>query len=247
MDAARARALACGMTSLRSTLALRAVLGLCVSALTAPALVACDGADPVDGGADSDGGPAIDAGPPSDDAGAPSDDAGSGDGPFVVVFDTSAGPIAIEVNPAWAPLGAARVREAVEAGFYDGSKFFRVVPGFVVQFGIAADPAVSSTWRSRTIQDDPVIESNTPGTVVFATSGPNTRTTQLFINYADNSFLDGMGFAPFGRVIEGMDNANAINSEYGEMPQQSRIQSEGNSYLEGAFPRLTSINSATIR
>lgn len=187
-----------------------------------------------DGTGDTDAGPPVDAGPPPE--------------VFVVDLDTTAGPIAIEVHPEWAPLGAARLRELVEVGFYDDSKFFRVAPDFVVQFGIAADPVVSGEWRVQQIADDPIVETNTRGRVTFATAGPNTRTTQLFINYADNSFLDGMGFAPIGEVIEDtMSNADAINAEYGEAPDQGRIQSEGNSYLDGSFPNLTTITSATIR
>lgn len=167
---------------------------------------------------------------------------------FVVDFATTAGDFAIEVHPAWAPNGAARFRELVEAGFFDGQRFFRVVPDFIVQWGLSGDPAVTAMWEGRTIADDPVVESNRPGYVSFAqTSDPNSRTTQLFINYADNSFLDAMGFAPFGRVVSGMESVLAINAEYGERPVQSQIVSEGEAYLEANFPRLTTITSARIR
>ncbi|MEQ9073562.1 MAG: peptidylprolyl isomerase [Sandaracinaceae bacterium] len=190
--------------------------------LLAALLFACDG-----------GGTTTDAGPPAE--------------MFVVDFDTSAGPIAVEVHPEWAPLGAARFRELVEMGFYDDTRFFRVVPGFVAQFGLSGDPAVNAAWQSNRIADDPVVASNTRGRVTFATAGPGTRTTQLFLNYGDNAGLDPMGFAPFGEVIEGMENADAIEAEYGEMPQQPRIQSEGNAYLDAEFPNLTAIRSASVR
>lgn len=190
-----------------------------------------------------DAGPALDAG---SDAGSATDSGPVGS-TFVVDFDTTAGAFAIEVDPDWAPLGAARFRELVEAGFYDDCRFFRVVPGFMVQFGINGDPAVSATWRTSTIADDPVMQSNTPGMVTFATAGPDTRTTQLFINYGNNSGLDSMGFAPFGRIVEGMESVDAINAEYGEMPNQGQIQSTGNAYLDASFPNLDYIRTATIR
>ncbi|MEM9692240.1 MAG: peptidylprolyl isomerase [Myxococcota bacterium] len=166
---------------------------------------------------------------------------------YLVDLDTTVGTITIEVHPDWAPLGAARFRELVEVSYFDGSKFFRVVPNFVVQFGLAADPTVSAMWTER-IDDDPVVESNTRGRVTFATSGANSRTTQLFINYGDNTFLDGMGFAPFGEVVEGtLSIAEQINAEYGEDPDQNRIRNEGDAYLNELFPNLTTIDTATIR
>lgn len=192
----------------------------------------------------SDSGPAgVDAG--RSDAGPT--DSGAASGTYIVDFDTTAGSFAMEVDESWAPLGAARVRELVESGFYDGAKFFRVIPGFVVQFGLAADPAVSARWRDMRIADDPVMASNTRGTVSFATAGPGTRTTQLFINLVDNSSLDAMGFAPIGTIVEGMANVDMINGEYGGMPSQARIQTEGDAYLSAEFPRLDGINAASIR
>jgi len=165
---------------------------------------------------------------------------------FRVRFETGGGPFVVEVTRAWAPHGADRLYNLVRHGFYDGARFFRVVPGFVVQFGLSGDPAVSARWRPATIADDPVTQHNTRGTITFATAGPNTRTTQLFINYRDNSRLDGMGFAPLGRVVEGMDVVDHIYAGYGERPDQGRIEAQGNAYLAAQFPHLDSITRATI-
>lgn len=167
--------------------------------------------------------------------------------PFAVELDTSVGPVVVDVNPAWAPRGAARFRELVELRFYDDVRFFRVVPGFVAQFGISGDPAQSATWRDRTLADEPVVESNVRGTLTFAMAGPDSRTTQLFVNYADNTDLDAMGFAVFARVSAGMSNLDAINAEYGEGPDQARIESMGNAYLDANFPNLDRIRTARIR
>ena len=167
--------------------------------------------------------------------------------PYEVVFDTSAGTFVVTVDPALAPLGAARLRELVEVGYFDGSKFFRVVPNFVAQFGLAADPATTAMWVNRQLRDDPVVGSNLRGTMTFATAGPDTRTTQLFINLRDNPGLDRMGFAPLGEVTEGLDNVDAINDEYDSAPEQRRITNEGNAYLDAEFPRLTTITSARLR
>lgn len=168
--------------------------------------------------------------------------------PFRVKFECSNGDFVVEVYPEWAPRGAARFKEAVERGVYDNAKFFRVVPGFVVQFGIPGDPAVAAQWRNARILDDPVTQSNTRGTITFATSGANSRITQVFINYGDNSQLDRMGFAPFGKVIEGMEVVDGFNSRYGEQPtgMQSFIQERGNAYLDEAFPGLDYIKKATV-
>ena len=166
---------------------------------------------------------------------------------FKARFETSKGAFVIEVTRAWAPNGADRFYNLVKNGFFDNVRFFRVVPNFMVQFGINGDPALNNVWREARIQDDPVKESNKRGYVTFATSGPNSRTTQIFINFVDrNSFLDGQGFAPFGRVVEGMDAVDKINSASGERPNQGRIQMEGNAYLEKEFPALDFVKSATI-
>jgi len=171
---------------------------------------------------------------------------------FKVQFDTTKGKFIVEVTRSLSPNGADRFYNLVRSGFFKDIAFFRVVPGFMCQIGIHGDPAVSAKWREATIPDDPVKGSNTRGTISFATAGPNTRTTQLFINFVDNTPLDGMGFSPFGKVIEGMDVVDKINSEYGEGaprgrgPNQGRIQMEGNAYLKKDFPNLDYIKSATI-
>lgn len=169
------------------------------------------------------------------------------EGVFLVDLDTTTGPVVLEIHEAWAPLGVARFRELVESGFYDGARYFRVVPGFVVQFGIAADPAVHAMWSDRPIADDPVVASNERRTVTFATAGPNTRTTQLFVNLGPNASLDAQGFAPIGQVREGMPNVRSINDEYGEAPNPFRIEDEGNAYLDAEFPRLDGIVTARVR
>ncbi len=165
---------------------------------------------------------------------------------FKVKFDTTKGAFTIEVTREWAPNGADRFYNLVKANYFKDIGFFRVVPGFMVQFGIHGDPKVSAAWRSANIQDDPVKGHNSPGMVTFATAGPNTRTTQMFINYGNNTFLDGQGFAPFGKVTDGMDVVNKINSESGERPNQGAVQMQGNAYLKSNFPNLDYIKSATI-
>ncbi len=169
------------------------------------------------------------------------------EGVFLVDLDTTQGDVVLEIHEDWAPIGVARFRELVEAGFYDGARFFRVLPGFVVQWGIAADPAVTAKWTTP-IEDDPVVESNVRRTLSFAaTSAPNSRTTQVFVNYDDNSSLDDLGFAPFGRVIEGMPSLRALNGEYGEAVDQAELVARGNAYLDALFPNLDAILSARVR
>jgi peptidyl-prolyl cis-trans isomerase A (cyclophilin A) len=171
---------------------------------------------------------------------------------YRVRFLTTKGPFVVEVHRAWAPLGADRIYNLVKNGFYTDASFFRVLPGFVVQFGISAKPAVAKAWNDAKIKDDPVTQSNLRGTLTFATAGPNTRTTQVFINLANNKSLDSMGFTPFGKVIEGMGVVDSLYSGYGEGapqgngPDQSRITNQGKSYLDKEFPKLDSIKSAVI-
>jgi peptidyl-prolyl cis-trans isomerase A (cyclophilin A) len=171
---------------------------------------------------------------------------------FKANLDTSKGLIEITVNREWAPNGADRFYNLVKAGFYDDVRFFRVIPNFMAQFGIHGNPSVMAAWRPAQIKDDPVKQSNQRGYVVFATAGPNTRTTQLFINFKDNSSLDKQGFAPFGQVTKGMDVVDKIYDGYGEGaprgkgPEQGRIQNEGNAYLTKEFPRMDYIKTATI-
>jgi peptidyl-prolyl cis-trans isomerase A (cyclophilin A) len=165
---------------------------------------------------------------------------------FQAKFSTTKGDVIIQVTRAWAPLGADRFYNLVRAGFYTDAAFFRVIPGFMAQFGLSARPDVSEAWNQAKISDDPVTQSNTRGRITFATAGPNTRTTQLFINYADNSRLDGAGFAPFGEVVQGMDLVDKIYSGYGEQPNQGAIRTQGKAYLEASFPMLDKIVSASI-
>jgi len=171
---------------------------------------------------------------------------------YKVRVETSKGPFVIQVHRSWAPHGADRFYNLVKHGFFDNDRFFRVISGFMVQFGINGDPRVSGHWRDANIPDDPVRMSNKRGTITFATAGPNTRTTQVFINFADNSSLDGQGFAPFGQVVSGMNVIDRLNAEYGEGaprgrgPSQGRIQSEGNAYLMKGFPRMDFVKKATI-
>jgi peptidyl-prolyl cis-trans isomerase A (cyclophilin A) len=161
-------------------------------------------------------------------------------------FDTSKGAFVVEVHRDWAPKGADRFYNLVKNGFFDDTRFFRVVPDFMVQFGIHGDPAIQKNWANANIQDDPKSQSNKKGYVTFATRGPNTRTTQVFINFKDNGFLDAQGFAPFGQVVSGMEIVEKINSQYGEKPNQGMIQSEGNAYLNKDFPKLDFVKKATI-
>jgi len=165
---------------------------------------------------------------------------------FKAQFDTTKGKFTIEVTRSLSPKGADRFYNLVRSGYFKDIAFFRVIPGFMAQFGIHGDPAVSAKWRDANITDDAVKGSNTRGTISFATAGPNTRTTQLFINFGNNQNLDGMGFSPFGKVIEGMDVVDKINSETGERPDQGAIQMRGNTYLKASFPNLDYIKSAKL-
>ena len=171
---------------------------------------------------------------------------------YKVEFDTSKGPFVVEVHRDWAPNGADRFYNLVKNGFYDNTRFFRVIEGFMAQFGVNGDPKVSAVWRESRIKDDPVKVSNKRTFVTFATAGPNTRTTQIFISYGDNSNLDSQGFSPFGQVVSGMKVVDSLYSGYGEGapggrgPNQTRVQSEGNAYLASSFPNLDYVKKATI-
>jgi peptidyl-prolyl cis-trans isomerase A (cyclophilin A) len=170
---------------------------------------------------------------------------------FTVLLDTTKGEIHVDVRRSWAPHGADRFYNLVRAGYFDGNVFFRVLDGFVAQVGLHSDPKVNDVFRSRTIPDDPPVQSNVPGMVSFATSGKDTRTTQFFIDLGDNARLDKLGFAPFGRARE-IEIARALYSGYGEGapagrgPMQARIQREGNAYLTAEFPKLDSIKRASV-
>lgn len=174
---------------------------------------------------------------------------------YRVLFSTSKGNFTVEVTRDWAPKGADRFYDLVKSGFYNDARFFRVIRTprpFMAQFGIAGDPTVTAKWTDANLQDDPVKQQNTRGRITFATAGPNTRTTQLFINYADNSRLDSQGFSPFGEVISGMEVVDQLYADYGEGapggngPDQGRIEKEGNAYLKKDFPNLDYIKTAAV-
>jgi peptidyl-prolyl cis-trans isomerase A (cyclophilin A) len=196
---------------------------LSIAAAFIIALVACNGATKQ----------AVSQGPPAT-------------GTYRVALDTSRGPVVIDVDRSLAPIGAQHFYELVKARYFNGARFYRVVPGFVVQWGAAADPAVTKKW-SADIPDDPVKGSNTRGTVTFASEmQPNTRSTHLFINLADNPKLDAMGFAIIGKIHSGMATVAKIYPGYGERPDQGLITAQGNAYLEKDFPKLDYIKSAHI-
>jgi peptidyl-prolyl cis-trans isomerase A (cyclophilin A) len=165
---------------------------------------------------------------------------------YKVKFSTTQGDILIQVTRAWAPLGADRFYNLVRAKFYDGCAFFRVKAGFMAQFGISPDPKVTAAWNGTNLRDDPVKESNKRGFLTFATAGPNTRTTQLFICTGDNSFLDPQGFAPFGEVIEGMDVVDKFYDGYGLSPDSGSIQQLGRPWVVKNMPKVDSIKTALI-
>jgi peptidyl-prolyl cis-trans isomerase A (cyclophilin A) len=165
---------------------------------------------------------------------------------FKVAFETSRGRFVVAVTRAWAPKGADRFHELVESGFFDDDRFFRVVPHFVAQFGLNDKPPVNDEWDKKRIVDDSVSHTNARGTLVFASEGRNTRSHQLFLNLVDNGRLDAMGFAPIGRVVEGMSVVDSLFSGYGEAPDQQMIGSLGNSYLTRMFPKLDYIKKASI-
>ena len=171
---------------------------------------------------------------------------------FKVAFETSKGNFTIVAHRDWAPRGVDRFYHLVQLGFFNDARFFRVLSGFMAQFGMSGDPRVTAAWEPLQLEDDPVKQKNTRGMVSFAMGGPNTRTTQLFINYADNMNLDGMGFAPIGQVVEGMSVVDSLYAQYGEGapdgpgPSQERIAAQGNAYLTRDFPKLDFIKTARI-
>jgi peptidyl-prolyl cis-trans isomerase A (cyclophilin A) len=171
---------------------------------------------------------------------------------FRVKFATSKGDFTVDVTRVWAPRGVDRFYRLVNDGYFKDLRFFRVLPGFMAQFGMSGNPALSAKMDSLRIPDDPVTQSNKRGMVTFATAGPNTRSSQFFINYKDNSSLDSQGFAPFGKVVDGMKTVDALYGGYGEGapdgagPSQDSIRMKGNEYLQRAFPKLDYIKSATI-
>lgn len=171
---------------------------------------------------------------------------------YKVKFETTKGDFVVQVSREWAPNGADRLHNLVNVGYFEDIAFFRAIDGFMVQFGISGYPEVAAAWRTAQIQDDPVTQSNKRGRLTFATAGPNTRTTQLFINYKDNSMLDGQGFSPIGEVVEGMDVVDSLYKGYGEGaprgrgPNQGMVQMKGNAYLKADFPELDYINKASV-
>ena len=198
---------------------------------------------------------AKDAPPPADTATAaptpppPAPTVDAAPAQFKVRFETSKGPFVVELHRDWAPNGVDRFHQLVQQGYYDDVRFFRVVPPFVVQFGMHGDPATNAKWVAQPLQDDPVKQTNRRGTVTFAQTGmPNSRTTQLFINLQDNAMLDPQGFAPIGEVVEGMSVVDRLYSGYGGAPsdQQPRIAAEGNAFLNQAYPKLDFVRTAKV-
>jgi peptidyl-prolyl cis-trans isomerase A (cyclophilin A) len=167
---------------------------------------------------------------------------------FKARFETTKGAFVVEVHREWSPRGADRFYNLVKNGYYDGVKFFRAVPNFVVQWGIHGDPAIATKWLQATIPDDPVKQSNTRGFITYAMGGANSRSVQVFVNLADNARLDALGFAPFGKVTEGMDVVDKLHNGYadGLTKLQGRIAAEGNAFLEKTYPQLDAIKKATI-
>jgi peptidyl-prolyl cis-trans isomerase A (cyclophilin A) len=219
---------------------------LCLAAVQLLLLAACSKPSEQPKTAEEKPSPPAQPAAPPPSAEAPTTAPGQAPANFKVRFDTSKGPFVVEVHRDWAPIGVDRFYQLVKSGYFDGARFFRVVPNFVVQFGLAADPAITKKW-DKPIADDPVVQSNRLGSIVYATAGPNTRTTQLFINLRSNQSLDSQGFAPFGMVVgDGMTVVQQIYSGYGEKPDQDAITNRGNAYLNANFPKLDYIKKATI-
>ena len=194
----------------------------------------------------SDAKPASDVGLP------PKSETSQAPNVFRIKFETSRGSFVLEAHRAWSPKGVDRLYQLVQSGFFDNTRFFRAVSGFMVQFGVHGEPGVNAAWETLAIPDDSVTQSNKRSFMSFAMGGPGTRTTQVFINLVDNTALDGMGFAPIAQVIEGMAVVDSLYSGYGDGapsgfgPDQMRIMSEGNAYLERDFPKLDFIRTARL-
>jgi peptidyl-prolyl cis-trans isomerase A (cyclophilin A) len=171
---------------------------------------------------------------------------------YRVRFETSVGALVVQVNRAWSPNGADRFYNLVKNGYYDDTRFYRVVDGFMAQFGLKGNPPIDKAWRDATFPDDPSTESNKRGRITFAHAGPGTRTNQVFFNFKDNTHLDPSGFTPFGEVVEGLDVMDKIYSGYGELPpagngpDYAKAWVQGNKYLDENFPEMTKIISATL-
>jgi homoserine O-acetyltransferase len=172
---------------------------------------------------------------------------------LLVQFETSKGSFVVEVHPEWAPLGAARFEQLVGEHFFDGQKFFRVRKGYIAQFGLHPKPRVIARWKGRRIADDPVKQTNARGTLAYAMTGPGTRSTQIYINLKDNPHLDEQGFAPFGRIVEGIDVIDQLYAGYDETAgggmragRQGPIEKDGNAYLDRNFPLLDFIRRARV-
>ena len=165
---------------------------------------------------------------------------------FQAAFDTTKGRFVVAVHRDWAPIGADRFYNLVKGGFFDEVRFFRVIGGQLAQFGMHGDPKVQDAWRDAVVRDDPVMHGNVRGTLSFASRGPNTRTTQLFVNLRDNTAYDRLGFAPFAEVVSGMDVVDGLFAGYEERPEQPLIDEEGNEYLAREFPNLDYVKKAAI-
>ena len=179
-------------------------------------------------------------------ADAPAVPAGPAPDSFRVAFETNRGTVVVEALRSWAPNGVDRFHALTSSHFFDGNRFFRVIPGFIVQFGLAGDPKANDPWDAKPIPDDSVRQSNRRGTVTFATEGPNTRSHQLFVNLADNPRLDKLGFTPIGRVVSGMNVVDSLFAGYEETPSQRMIQRLGNSYLARMFPKLDFVQTVKV-
>jgi peptidyl-prolyl cis-trans isomerase A (cyclophilin A) len=178
--------------------------------------------------------------------GGSSPNAGEAPDTYKARFETTKGPFVVTVHRSWAPKGADRFYQLVHDHFYDNQPIFRVIPGFVTQWGISGDPKTNEKWQNKTIKDDPVKQSNAKGTITFATSGPDSRTTQVFVNLGANSFLDSQGFSPFGTITSGMSVFKQLYSGYGDGTDQGEITQNGASWVRQNYPNLDWIKTARL-